>query len=366
MRERIRLPFTRTKTAASESTTQEGLLTIEASRPPTIYSVLREASLKDLLLNYNAILMLIVLTVASALLSDVFLTWGNVSNLLRQLTPLMLVSLGMLLVILTGGIDLSVGSVAAVGAMVSAVTMNAVGLPGVGGLLLGVVTTLVAGLVLGAVTGLLVAFFRMAPFVASLAMMTMARGAAYLITNGEPRRLDMGGASQQLLNRFGTEGIPGVGLPWPVVLGIAAVILFYLMVRFTVFGRLTIATGSNENAVRLAGITVEKYQFSVYAISGALSALAGMILTSRAGVGTPVYGQGLELDAIAACVIGGASLAGGKGSVMSTVIGVVVLGLIGNIMSLLSVPAYPQQVIKGMIIILAVLLQGIAQKRRSG
>ena len=150
-------------------------------------SDVRAFSAKDALVKYNVFGMLVVLIVASTLLSPVFLTWGNITNVLRQLTPLMLVSLGMLLVILTGGIDLSVGSIAAVGGMVSAVALNAINLPGLSGLVLSIILALAApGLVLGAVTGSLVAFSRMAPFVASLAMMTMARGAAYMITNGEP------------------------------------------------------------------------------------------------------------------------------------------------------------------------------------
>lgn len=321
-------------------------------------------SVKDILLKYNVMVMLVLLIIISTALSDVFLTWGNITNLLRQLTPLMLVSLGMLLVILTGGIDLSVGSIAAVGGMVSAVVVNLVNLPGLSGMFISILTALASGVVLGAITGSLVAFSRMAPFVASLAMMTMARGAAYMITNGEPLRFNMSRASQQALTMFGSQSVPGIKLPWPIVLGIVAVIIFYLIVKYTSFGRLTIATGSNESAVRLAGISVQKYKFSVYVICGMLSAMGGIIITSRASIGTPVAGLNLELDGIAACVIGGASLAGGKGSVINTVVGVVVLGLIGNIMNLLSVPAYPQQIIKGAIIIAAVLIQGVTNKRQ--
>ena len=326
----------------------------------------KSSFVKDLLLKHNAFLMLILLIVVSTSLSDVFLTWGNITNLLRQLTPLMLVSLGMLLVVLTGGIDLSVGSIAAVGSMICAVALNAFKVPGITGLLLAVIVALLSGFILGAVTGSLVAFSRMAPFVASLAMMTMARGAAYMITNGEPIRLNMSHLPQQVLNRFGSESIPLIGVPWPIFLGFIAIIIFFLIVKYTAFGRLTIATGSNESAVRLAGISVQKYKFLVYAICGALSALGGVVITSRAAIGTPVSGQNLELDAIAACVIGGASLSGGKGSVVNTMIGVIVLGLISNIMNLLSIPAYPQQITKGAIIVVAVLLQRVSDRRVSG
>jgi ribose transport system permease protein len=141
------------------------------------------------------------------------------------------------------------------------------------------------------------------------------------------------------------------------------VVAFILVTRYTTFGRLVIATGSNETAVRLAGISVAKYKFLAYAICGALSAFAGVVAISRSANGTPSAGMSYELDGIAACVIGGASLSGGKGTVLHTVIGVVILGLITNIMNLLSVAAYPQQIIKGAIIIFAVLLQSFSDKR---
>ena len=316
----------------------------------------------DLLLKYNIVFMLIALLIASSMLTDAFFTTQNAFNLLRQLAPLMLVSIGMLLVILTGGIDLSVGSVAAVGGMVVAMALPAAPFDGAVGLLICVVAAVAAGLALGAVTGIFVSIFRMAPFIASLAMMTIARGLAYLISNGQPVRFPRDLGSAQLLTGFGSRGLPGLGLPWPVVLIILLILAFIFIMRKTTYGRLTVATGSNEIAVRLAGISEVKYKFLAYFLCGGLSALAGVVATSRAGVGTPVTGLGLELDAIAACVIGGALLSGGKGTVINTVIGVIILGLIGNIMNLLSVPAYPQQIIKGGIIVLAVLLQSVGNR----
>lgn len=207
--------------------------------------------------------------------------------------------------------------------------------------------------------GVLVALFGLASFVATLAMMTMARGLAYMMSNGQPVRFPKDLSTAQFLQEFGSKGLPGLGTPWPVVFALAVILLFVFLLRRTHWGRLTIATGSNETAVRLAGLPVGRYKFLAYTIAGGLSALAGIIATSRTAVGTPVTGIGLELDAIAACVIGGALLSGGKGTVTNTMIGVLVLGLIGNIMNLMSVPAYPQQIIKGLIIILAVLMQGL-------
>ena len=311
---------------------------------------------------YNALVMLVVLVVASSYMSDAFLSTQNITNLLRQLVPLLLVSIGMLLVILTGGIDLSVGSVAAVGGVVLVIVMNANGDGGAGWMILSVLAAAGAGALLGSVTGTFVAFFRMAPFVASLALMTIARGIAYIISNGQPRRFDREQGAANILRDFGSKSAPLIDIAWPILFGIVVTTFFYILMRYTSYGRLTVATGSNETAIRLAGIPVARYKLLAYAACGALSALAGVIVASRSGVATPASGVALELDAIAACVIGGALLSGGKGTVVNTEIGVLVLGLIGNIMNLLSVPAYPQQVIKGAIIILAVLLQGVGRR----
>jgi len=297
-----------------------------------------------LFVKYNVVVMLVVLIVASAMMSDVFLSSQNIWNLLRQLVPLALVSLGMLLVILTGGIDLSVGSVAAIGAMVIAMLLPALPGPAPLGLLLGVLAAMAAGAALGTVT--------------------VARGIAFMMSNGQPVRFPRDLAVADLLKTFGSAAVPGIGVPWPVVLAAVAIAVFAVMLSRTKFGRLTIATGSNEVAVRLAGLPVARYKFLVYAIAAGLSALAGVVATSRTAVGTANIGFGLELDAIAACVIGGALLSGGRGSVVNTMIGVIVLGLIGNIMNLMSVPAYPQQVIKGVIIVLAVLLQNVSPQIR--
>ncbi len=317
----------------------------------------------NLFLKYNALVILVVLIVASSIMSDVFFTWMNIFNLLRQLTPLMIVSLGMLLVILTGGIDLSVGSIAGVSAMIMSVSIESWQWNSLGGLLMGLLVTLAIGFAIGSINGLLVSVLNMAPFVATLAVMTMGRGLAYLITNGQPVRLPVEVTATKVLNEFGSGNIPVLGFPWPILLAIIMGVIFILITRYTIFGRLVIATGSNETAVRLAGISVQKYKYLAYAFCGMLCALAGVASMSRAAIGVPIAGTGYELDAIAACVIGGASLSGGKGTALNTIIGVIILGLITNIMNLLSIASYPQQIIKGAIIIFAVLLQGIGDKR---
>ncbi|CAG9243429.1 ribose ABC transporter membrane subunit [Paraburkholderia unamae] len=314
------------------------------------------------LVRYNALIMLVVLFVVSSIMSPAFLSQENLYNLLRQMTPLLFVSLGMLLVINTGGIDLSVGSIAAAGGLLVAMLVPVMPFGGAPGLLLAVVLAVLLGAIFGALNGALVTAFGLAPFIVTLAMMTIARGVTYMMSNGQPTMLPLDLPAADLLNEFGSGTVPFLGVPWPVVLGVVVALLFYFLMNYTTFGRMVIATGSNETAVRLAGISERGYKFCVYVISGALSAVAGIVFTARTGVGTPITGVGLELDGIATCVIGGALLSGGKGSVANTVIGVLVLGLIGNVMNLLSVPVYPQQIIKGVIIVLAVLVQRVGQR----
>lgn len=316
----------------------------------------------NLMMRYNAIVILILLIIVSSFLSDAFFTTINIMNLLRQLVPLTLASLGMLLIILTGGIDLSVGSITAVGGMITGIFITNYNMSTTGGLIGVIFIVLGSGFLIGSLTGFFVVGLKMAPFVASLATMTMARGFAFLLSNGQPIRLPMAAAATKEMDIFGSQSI--IGIPWPVVLAIIVTIIFIFITKNTVFGRLVIASGSNETAVRLAGITVNKYIFLSYAIGGMLCAIGGMVVTSRVGVAAPSIATGLELDAIAACVIGGASLAGGKGTVVNTIIGVLVLGLITNVMSLMSIAAYPQQIIKGLIIVLAVFLQYITNREK--
>jgi ribose transport system permease protein len=300
------------------------------------------------LLEYNTIIICIVMIVVSSMVSDVFFTSTNLTNLLRQVSGIGILSLGMLLVILTGGIDLSVGSMIAMTSVLCGIFILNMPFP------LAIACTILAGILAGSVSGYLVSVHRIAPFIATLALMTVVRGLGFIFSKGAPIILDEGGAP---LTAFGGGYL--LGIPNPVLLMFLVFIAVAVLLKYTVFGRLTIAIGSNEEAVRLSGIRVRYYKWMVYAISGGFGALAGIISTSRTGVGSPIIGIGLELDVIAAVVIGGASLNGGKGNALNTLLGVLILGMIGNIMNLLNVPAYPQQVIKGLIIIVAVLLQGL-------
>ena len=304
-------------------------------------------SIKKTLLKYNIFFIFIIMLIASNFVSSSFLSETNIFNLLRQVSALGIISMGMLLVIITGGIDLSVGSIMAFASVLSAYFIAFHSMSSGSSIIL---TILVSALI-GGVSGYLVAFRNMAAFVATLALMTIARGLAYIVSKGTPIMVD---------NKYIDSIANGylLGIPASVYLMLGIFIIITLLLKYSVFGRMLVAIGSNEEVVRLSGIRVPVYKFLVYCISGALCGIAGIISTSRTGVGSPLVGTGYELDAIAAVVIGGASLTGGKGLSFNTLIGVFVLGIIGNIMNLLNVAAYPQQVIKGIIIVIAVLAQG--------
>jgi ribose transport system permease protein len=259
----------------------------------------------------------------------------------------------MLFVILTGGIDLSVGSLVALLAVTFAVLINVVILP------VAILLTIILGFTLGSMSGYLVAYQKMAPFIATLAIMTIARGLGFIYSKGSPVTFESpGGSFMSDFANNSTLGVPNIAIVFFIIVAMASV-----MLRFNVFGRLIIAMGSNEEASRLSGIRVSKYKFLVYAISGSLAAVAAILTASRTNLGSPNMGVAWELDAIAAVVIGGASLNGGKGTAINTLMGVLILGLIGNILNLLNVPSYPQQVVKGVIIILAVLFQKFEGKK---
>lgn len=304
------------------------------------------------LIKYNTIFIFILLVIFSAIISDVFFTSVNLSNLLKQVSGIGIISIGMLIVILTGGIDLSVGSMVALLAVIFAIFVNLFALP------LAILLTLVIGFGLGSVAGYLVAYQKMAPFIATLALMTVARGMGFIFSKGSPITFETyGGLYMSDFANNSSVGVPNIAIVFFVI-----VIIAMIMLKYNVFGRLIIAIGSNEEASRLSGIKVSKYKFLVYAISGSLAALAAIIVASRTNLGSPNMGLSWELDAIAAVVIGGASLNGGRGSVVNTLMGVLILGLISNILNLLNVPSYPQQVVKGGIIIFAVLLQRFENK----
>ncbi len=312
----------------------------------TDQSARRRFDLAAFLQRYASIGILVILLVAASFMSSSFLTQRNLLNVLRQVSGTGIIALGMLYVILTSGIDLSVGSIAALASVLTALFL------GDHGVAFSVVAVLLVGAACGVFSGVLVAYLRLPAFVMTLAMMTIARGLSLIISKGQPIIVD---AEVSLVSGFGSGFT--FGIPNPVLLMIGIYVVGGVVLAFTRFGRLVKAIGSNSEAVRLSGIRVPRHLFTVYVISGVLSAVAGVISTSRTGVGSATVGVGAELQTIAAVVIGGASLAGGRGGVINTFIGVVVLGIINNVMNLAGVPGYHQEVVMGAIIVIAVLLQ---------
>ena len=322
----------------------------------------KKRKIRKVILDNISLIIFVLLVVVSSFLSDSFLTARNLTNILRQQFPYMLVALGAMLAIMTGGIDLASGQILGFASTFLVVLMQSMTLDTVPKLLLGVLIVVLASCVFGAISGVLISYFKMAAFIVTLAITQIASGVAYIICNGQPLRLDASWASTKLLNSFTDDR--WLGIPICVYFAFLIVLIFVFLIKYTPFGRLIMATGSNDQAVRLSGINEKAYRMSAYIIGAGLAAFAGIYVTCRTSMSTPSTGSGgYELDAIAAVVIGGANLTGGKASVVNTILGVFVLALIGNIMNLMSIAAYPQKVVKGIIIIIAVLFTTVADKR---
>jgi ribose transport system permease protein len=288
-----------------------------------------------------------LLCIVLSVLSDSFLTVDNWLNILRQVSINALIAFGMTFVILTGGIDLSVGSVLALSSAITA-GMMASGTNGVTAIIIG----LLAGFFMGAINGIVITKGRVAPFIATLATMTMFRGLTLVYTDGRPIT---GFASDDILFQMMGRGY-FLGIPVPVVFMIVVYVALYFVLKKTTFGRHTYAIGGNEEASRLSGIRVDRLKIWIYSLTGGLSALAGIILTSRLNSAQPTAGTAYELDAIAAVVLGGTSLSGGRGWIFGTLVGALIIGVLNNGLNLLNVSSFYQQVIKGLVILLAVLL----------
>jgi ribose transport system permease protein len=299
---------------------------------------------------------------AMSLLSDKFLTAENGWNILRQISVNLCLSVGMTLIILTGGIDLSVGAILALaGAVAAGLLKNGLALPSVNGLLQftvfgAMVAGVLVGLVLGWFNGMVITRFDLPPFVATLAMLSIARGLTMLWTGGFP--------ITGLGTGFGFIGT-GIllGVPMPVWISVALVGLFVLVTRKTRFGRYLFAVGGNERAALLTGLRVDRIKLWAYTLGGALAGVAGLIVTARLDSAQPNAGLGYELDSIAAVVIGGTSLSGGRGSILGTLLGCLIIGVLNNGLFLLNVSPFWQQVVKGCVILAAVAVDKMSARR---
>lgn len=300
--------------------------------------------------DFGALIALVLLVVVIGVISPEFRTLSNFLSLLRQSSINGFIAFGMTCVILTGGIDLSVGSVLALSTALCAGFITN-GVP-VG---LAMVLALIIGTALGAVSGLLVTKGRLQPFIATLITMTVYRGATMIFMDGKP--------ISNLGDSF-TLKVVGKGnfyhIPIPAITFVVMFLIFMFVLEKTTFGRRVYATGSNEQSAKLAGINVNRTKLITYAISGCMSALSGLILLSRLGSAQPTLGSGYELDAIAAVALGGTSMNGGRGRVWGTFVGILIIAVLNNGLNILGVSSYYQDVVKGIVILIA----GLSDRNR--
>lgn len=295
--------------------------------------------------NYGATIALIILVIVIGTISPQFRSFNNILSLLRQSSVNGLIAFGMTFVILTGGIDLSVGAVLALSTVLSAGMITA-GVP----VPVAILISLLIGAILGLISGFLVSKGRLQPFIATLITMTVYRGATMIYTNGKPIS-NLG--NSQFLKFIGRGEF--LYIPVPVWILIIVFLIFLFLLKKTVFGRKIYSVGSNQKAAAIAGVAINKTKMIVYSISGLMSALAGVILLSRLGSAQPVLGVGYELDAIAAVALGGTSLSGGRGKLYGTLIGILIIAVLNNGLNILGVSSYYQDVAKGIVILIAVL-----------
>ncbi|MGI9276527.1 MAG: ribose ABC transporter permease [Endozoicomonas sp.] len=303
---------------------------------------------KELLFEYKSVIALLIFMVAVSMISDSFFSTNNMLNILRQTSINAIIAVGMTFVILTSGIDLAVGSILA---LTGALAATMIGLDF--NIMLVVTLTLAAGAAMGCLSGLIISKGRVQPFIATLATMTLLRGATMVFTDGRPISTS-GGAASEMFSMIGSGYL--FGIPFPIYLMALVFGVAWFVLNHTRLGRYVYALGGNESATRLSGINVDRIKLAVYSISGAMSALAGIIVTSRLASAQPTAGTSYELDAIAAVVLGGTSLTGGKGRIMGTLVGVLIIGILNNALNLLNVSSYYQLIAKALVILLAVLV----------
>lgn len=294
---------------------------------------------------YMLIFIVIGLGIILSFISSNFLTVTNLLNVVRQISVNGILAIGMTIVCLTGGIDLSVGSIVAFSGIIAAGLLRDKDYP----IILIVVIAVVVGALCGLYNGYFVAYWNAAPFVVTLSMMTIARGMTYVYSDGRP--------ISNLPSEFLIIGKGSIaGIPIPTLILLIVFILGSIMLTKLKYGRYVYAVGGNENAAMVSGINVKRVKMMVYVLSGMACGIAAIILTARVSVGLPQAGESYELDAIAATVIGGTSLSGGRGRLWGTIVGAILLGIVNNGLDLLNVSSFYQQIVKGLIILGAILI----------
>ncbi len=297
---------------------------------------------------------LAILVVVFSFSSEIFFTGNNLLNITRQISVNALIAIGMTFVIITGGIDLSVGSVISFVGIITASMMKDYNISVLGAVVIGILI----GAVTGLINGVFVSFLNMPAFITTMGTMTILRGLGFIYTQGYPI-YDLG-------KEFKLIGQGYIWIfPTPAIILLIVAVVAYFLLRKTVFGRHIYAIGGNPEASKFAGIKVRMVNVSVYVISGITAGIAAVVQASRIGSGLPTIGSGFELDAIAAVVIGGAAMTGGSGTILGTILGSIILGVLSNGLSLLDVDSYVMQVISGLVVILAVLIDQIRSRMSS-
>ena len=317
--------------------------TSPSAAAPAASTDARFAAIYSLLRRTGVLAALVLLVIVSSFLNDRFLSVPNLMNVLRQVSIVGILAVGMTFVILTKGIDLSVGSILGVSVVIFA------GLLETQSMAVAIPLGILAAMALGLVNGLGVAYAGIPPFIMTLGMLSFARGLAFIYTGGTPIPI-LNEAFYDLGNGY-TFGVPN-----PTLILILTLLVSGVVLALTPFGRSVYSIGSNEDASRLSGVPVGLYKTAVYVISGGVAGIAGLVYASQLSVGTPIAGQAYELDAIAAVVVGGTSLFGGKGSVAGTFIGILIIGVLANILNLTGVDPFVQQLFKGALIVVAVFI----------
>lgn len=305
----------------------------------------KSRSIRQIIGKFKIVLIFVVMCTILTILKPSFIQPSNLINVVRQISIVAIIAMGSTLVIITGGIDLSPGSIAAVAGIVAATFAANPAFPVIVPILAGVLT----GAVCGLFNGVIIAKGNIPPFIVTLGMMSIGRGLAYVLSDGKP----ISGLSASFLF-LGRKSIAGI--PVPILIMVLLVALTWVIMNKRVFGKHIYAVGGNEIAARVSGVNVDRIKIKVYAYAGILSAIGGVVMASRITTGHPNSGTGYEMDAIAAAVIGGTSLSGGIGTIGGTVIGALIIGVLSNGLDILGVSAYYQQIAKGLIIIAAVLM----------
>lgn len=293
---------------------------------------------------YRSVFILLTICIFATFLSPDFLSITNLFNVLKQITIAGIVGCGMTFVILTGGIDLSVGSIVGLAGVLSAGVLAATGNP-----VLAVLTAIGVGILCGAINGFFIAQCGIPPFIATLGMMTLLRGCVLVYTKGTP--ISVKSDAYKFLGKGSF-----LGIPLPVIILTALLLVAHYILSQTAYGRTVYAFGGNREASRLSGISIKKTEWLVYVINGLLCGIAAVVLTARLGSAQSTSGEGIEMDAIAAVILGGTSLSGGVGFVLPTVVGAMIMGIIDNILTLMNVNPHATNIVKGAIIIIAVLV----------